>query len=37
MLLPPVETDPTKRKHQVRHNALLHLTATLTAVDRFSM
>lgn len=33
----PVETDPTKRKHQVDHYALLHLKATLTAVDRFFM
>lgn len=33
----PVETDPDKRRHQVGHQALLHLKATLTAVDRFFM
>lgn len=33
----PVETDPDKRRHQVSHQALLHLKATLTAVDRFFM
>lgn len=33
----PVETDPVKRKHQVSHQALLHLKATVTAVDRFFM
>jgi hypothetical protein len=33
----PVETDPVKRKHQVSHHALLHLKATMTAVDRFFM
>lgn len=33
----PVETDPTARKHQLSHHALLHLKATLTAVDRFFM
>lgn len=32
-----VETDPVKRKHQVSHHALLHLKATVTAVDRFFM
>jgi hypothetical protein len=33
----PVETDTEKRRHQVSHQALLHLKATLTAVDRFFM
>ncbi|HSV82095.1 MAG TPA: hypothetical protein VLK85_23120, partial [Ramlibacter sp.] len=33
----PVETDPSKRNSQVSHHALLHLKATLTAVDRFFM
>lgn len=33
----PVETDPMKRKHQVSHQALLHLKAAMTAVDRFFM
>lgn len=33
----PVETDLVKRKHQVSHHALLHLKATMTAVDRFFM
>jgi transposase-like protein len=33
----PVETDPDKRRLQVDHQALLHLKATLTAVDRFFM
>ena len=33
----PVETDTEKRQHQVSHQALLHLKATLTAVDRFFM
>lgn len=33
----PAETDPVKRKHQVSHQALLHLKATMTAVDRFFM
>lgn len=33
----PVESDPDKRRHQVSHQALLHLKATLTAVDRFFM
>jgi hypothetical protein len=33
----PPETDPTKRRHQLDHYALLHLKATLTAVDRFFM
>ena len=33
----PMETDPEKRRHQVSHHALLHLKATMTAVDRFFM
>ena len=33
----PLETDPEKRRLQVSHQALLHLKATLTAVDRFFM
>lgn len=32
-----VEADSERRKRQVRHQALLHLKATLTAVDRFFM
>ena len=33
----PVETEPDKRRLQLSHQALLHLKATLTAVDRFFM
>lgn len=31
----PPESDPVKLKHQRDHHALLHLKATVTAVDRF--
>ena len=33
----PAQADPVKRRHQLDHQALLHLKATLTAVDRFFM